>query len=169
MNDNVVPVVPMPRVPGEEIELLKRFYFDCTWSGVIEANGMGPGSPRMTATGSGKHHTIQDGRWIVGDYQQDQRLEDGTFVLKWELHWVAGWDAVTSAYVATMADCYGNAGVMMGKIEGDQLIYESPETAPVRIRLTWDLSDAAAPRWRNELSTDGSGWTLIEEYRLRPL
>lgn len=169
MNDTAVLNVPVPLRAGEEMEALRRFYFDCTWSGVIEANGMGPGSPRMTATGSGSHTAIQDGRWIVGEYQQDQRLDDGTFVLKWELHWVAGWDPVTSAYVATMADCYGNAGVMKGAIDGDRLVYESPETAPVRIRLTWDLSDSAVPRWRNEIAVAGGAWALIEEYRLQPL
>ena len=36
-----------------------------------------------------RHEIIQDGRWIVGTYQQDQFLADGTFVLTWQLHWVA--------------------------------------------------------------------------------
>jgi hypothetical protein len=31
----------------------------------------------MTAVGWGKHQTIQDGRWIVGTYQQDQFLPMG--------------------------------------------------------------------------------------------
>ena len=45
----------------------------------------------MTAEGRGVHTPIQDGLWIVGDYEQDQFLLDGTFVLKWQLHWVVGW------------------------------------------------------------------------------
>jgi hypothetical protein len=68
---------------------------------------MGPGTPAMTATGWGKHHHIQDGRWIVGTYEQDQYLADGTFVLKWQLHWVAGWDPAHGEYRATIADNYG--------------------------------------------------------------
>ena len=34
---------------------------------------------------------IQDGRWVVGTYRQDQFLLDGTHVVTWQLHWVAGW------------------------------------------------------------------------------
>ena len=52
---------------------------------------MGPGTPAMRGVGRGTAAVIQDGRWIVGDYEQDQFLDDGTFVLRWQLHWVAGW------------------------------------------------------------------------------
>jgi hypothetical protein len=31
----------------------------------------------MTAEGRGRHEVIQDGRWIVGTYVQDQYLADG--------------------------------------------------------------------------------------------
>jgi hypothetical protein len=34
----------------------------------------------------------------VGTYEQDQYLADGTFVLKWQLHWVVGWDPATNEY-----------------------------------------------------------------------
>jgi hypothetical protein len=44
---------------------------------------MGQGTPMMLADGGGQHELIQDGRWIVGNYWQDQRLPDGTFVLKY--------------------------------------------------------------------------------------
>jgi hypothetical protein len=37
----------------------------------------------------------------VGTYEQDQYLADGTFVLKWQLHWVAGWDPANNEYRAT--------------------------------------------------------------------
>lgn len=48
--------------------------------------------PAMTAAGGGEARLIQGGRWIVGDYWQDQLLLDGTSALRWELHRVAGWD-----------------------------------------------------------------------------
>ncbi len=83
--------IPMPITPGREMAALARFHTDVTWTGSIQAGGMGPGTPAMTAVGWGKHETIQDGRWIVGTYQQDQFLADTTFVLTWQLHWVAGW------------------------------------------------------------------------------
>src|SRR5690242_9648288 len=104
-----VQTVPQPVPAGPEMEALARFHPDITWTGTIEEGGMGPGTPAMTAAGWGRHERIQDGRWIVGTYQQDQRLADGTFVLCWQLHWVAGWDPASKEYRATVADNYGHA------------------------------------------------------------
>ena len=60
--------VPRPIRAGTEMAALARFHRDMSWSGTIEAGGMGPGTPAMTARGSGTHSVIQDGLWIVGDY-----------------------------------------------------------------------------------------------------
>ncbi len=60
-------------------------------SGAARAGGAGAGTPAMTGVGRGTVQVIQDGRWIVLDCEQDQFLPDGTFVLKWQLHWVSGW------------------------------------------------------------------------------
>lgn len=161
--------VPKPITPGTEMDALARFHPDVTWTGTIEAGGMGPGTPAMTATGRGVHHRIQDGRWIVGDYAQDQFLLDGSFVLRWQLHWVAGWDPAAEEYRATVADCYGHAEMMRGHIEGDRLIFESLGDPPVRIRLVWDRGDSARITWRNELSVEGGPWMLVEEYVMTPV
>lgn len=161
--------VPKPITPGPEMAALARFHADATWDGIIEEGGMGPGTPEMTATGRGKHEEIQDGRWIVGTYQQDQFLPDGTFVLRWQLHWVAGWDPSNGEYRATIADNYGRTDVLHGWIDGDRLTFESIGDAPVRIRLVWDRSDPATMTWRNEASVGGAPWSLIEEYRLTPM
>jgi deazaflavin-dependent oxidoreductase (nitroreductase family) len=123
----------------------------------------------MTATGSGTHRTIQDGRWVVGDYRQEQYLLDGTHVVSWQLHWVAGWDPARREYRATLADCYGHAEVMAGRIEGDRLVFESTGDPAVRIRLTWELAAPGTILWRNETSVGGGPWTLVEEYRCTPL
>ncbi len=155
--------VPLPIAAGDEMAALSRFFRDVTWTGTILAGAMAPGSPAMTASGSGTHVTIQDGVWIVGDYAQDQFLADGTFVLRWELHWVVGWDPVTAVFRATLADNYGRTGTMTGWIEGDRLVFESAPDEPVGIRLTWDLSDPTALRWRNEAAVGGP-YRLIEEY-----
>jgi hypothetical protein len=156
--------VPRPVEPGAEMDDLARFHRDVTWTGTIEAGGMGPGTPAMTATGRGTHHRIHDGRWIVGDYEQDQHLPDGTFVLRWQLHWVAGWDPVAQEYRATVADVYGHAEVMRGRIDGDELTFESAGDGPVRIRLNWRLTKPGHLSWRNEISVAGSPWALVEEY-----
>jgi hypothetical protein len=160
--------IPMPITVGPEMEALARFHADVRWTGTIEAGGMGPGTPPMTALGWGKHHRIQDGRWIVGTYQQDQYLLDGTFVLRWQLHWVAGWDPVTGGYRATIADNYGRADVMQGSIDGDRLTFETVGDRAVRLRMVWDLGDPTDMIWRNEMSVMGAPWSLVEEYHCTP-
>jgi len=162
-----VAAVPHPIEVGQEMEALKRFHPDVTWTGTIEAGGMGPGTPAMTANGGGTTELIQDGRWIVGNYWQDQFLTDGTFVLRWQLHWVAGWDPSAGEYRATVADNYGHALVLRGEIDGDILTFESLGDPPVRLRMTWDVSDPPSLRWRNEMSVQGAPWTLVEEYDCR--
>ena len=161
--------VPKPMTPGSEMEALARFHRDMTWAGTIAAGGMGPGTPAMTAIGRGTHERIQGGRWIVGTYEQDQFLLDGTFVLRWELHWVAGWDPANHEYRATVADCYGHAEVLRGTIEGDRLTFESIGDPIVRLRLVWDLGDPTHPTWRNEMAAGDAPWFLIEEYDLTPV
>jgi hypothetical protein len=161
--------VPKPVLPGQEMHDLARFHTDITWRGTIEAGGMGPGTPAQTAIGWGKHETIQDGRWIVGTYEQDQYLLDGTPVLRWQLHWVAGWDPTSAEYRATVADCYGNAIVMRGWIEGDRLVFETLGEPPVRLRLVWDVSDPMDVVWRNEMSVGAGPWSLVEEYHCTPV
>jgi Protein of unknown function (DUF1579) len=160
--------VPRPITPGPEMTALQRFYPDVTWTGTIAAGGMGPDTPEMTARGRGTHELIQDGRWIVGSYAQEQYLTDGTWVLTWQLLWVAGWDPARGEYRAVLADNYGHADVMHGYIDGDRLVFESVGAAPVRLRMTWDATDPADIIWRNESSLDGTDWTLIETYRMTP-
>jgi hypothetical protein len=160
--------VPKPIAVGPEMAALARFHPDITWTGAITEGAMGPGTPAMTAEGRGTHTSIQDGRWIVGDYEQDQFLEDGTFVLHWELHWVAGWDPAVGEYRATVADNYGHAEVLHGRIDGDRLTFESLGEPPVRIRLVWDASDPGDLIWTNEVSVDGGDWVLVEAYDCTP-
>jgi hypothetical protein len=164
MTGTGIAAIPRPVVAGEEMEALKRFHRDVTWQGHIQEGGMGPGTPAQMGKGKATHHWIQDGRWVVGDFEQDQFLEDGTFVLKWELHWVCGWDPANQEYRATVADCYGHAEVMRGRIEGDLMIFESMRDTPPMLKMTWDASSPDVMLWRNEMTFDGVDWQLIEEY-----
>ncbi|MEU8223668.1 DUF1579 family protein [Kribbella sp. NPDC048915] len=156
--------VPLPVAAGDEMRRLAAFHRDVRWTGTIEADGMGPGSPAMSAVGEGRHHTIQDGLWIVGDYQQDQYLTDGTFVLRWDLHWVAGWDPQAGEYRASVADNYGHVELLSGSIAGDTLTFRSIGDPPVRLRLTWQLVDDGTITWRNEVSVAGRPYQLVETY-----
>ena len=161
--------VPQPISPGPEMEALGRFYTDVTWKGTIREGGMGPGTPAMTGVGRGTTRSIQDGRWTVLDCEQDQFLEDGTFVLKWQLHWVSGWAPEHGEYRAVMTDNYGHADVYSGRIDGDRLVFESMQGARIRLRFTWDASDPAVIIWRNEMAVGDGSWFLIEEYPKVPV
>jgi hypothetical protein len=159
----------LPITPGDEMTALARFYPDVTWDGEIVEGGMGPGTPAMTAHGRGLHQLIQDGRWMVGTYSQEQYAMDGSLVLTWQLHWVVGWDPSRQSYAATLADNYGHADVMHGAIEGDRLIFENAPDGPVRLRMTWDITDPEDIVWINESSVAGGPWCLIETYHMHPV
>ena len=163
---DVAATVPRPIAAGPEMEALARFYPDVVWTGTIEAGGMGPGTPEMTAIGRASHRFIQGGRWIVVTCSQEQYLVDGTFVLTWELHLVVGWDPSHGEYRATIADNYGHAALMRGRVHGDRLIFETTDASPPRLRMTWDASNPAELTWRNESSLDGVEWSLIEAYHM---
>lgn len=161
------PRLPRSAVAGPEMAALEPFYGDWTWTGTIEADGMGPGSPEMIGTGRATCRLTQDGLWYVCDFAQEQRLSDGTFVLRWHLHWVTGWDGPHGEYRASSADNNGpNLAIYRGRIDGNRLVYESLDDAFPRIRLTWILDDPEHARWRNEYTLDGQTWTLIEEYAM---
>jgi Protein of unknown function (DUF1579) len=162
---DTAPQLPHSAVAGPEMAALGRFYRDWTWTGTIRAGGMGPGSPEMSGTGRAVCRLIQDGLWYACDFEQDQHLGDGTLVLKWQLHWVTGWDRTAGEYRASSADNNGpNLAIYRGRIEGDRLVYESLQEGLPRIRLTWILTDPDHATWRNEFTLDGQTWGLIEEY-----
>lgn len=160
-------LTPHSATAGPEIAALAPFYRNWRWTGTIEANGMGPGSPEMSGVGRAVCRLIQGGLWYACDFEQEQRLTDGTFVLRWQLHWVTGWDATAGEYRASSADNNGpNLAIHRGRIDGDRLVYESLNDALPRIRLTWILADGDHCTWRNEFTVDGQTWNLIEEYRM---
>jgi len=159
--------LPTSAQAGPEMAALAPFYVDRTWTGTIEPGGMGPGSPAMIGKGRATSRLIQDGLWYVCDFEQEQYLTDGTFVLRWQLHWVTGWDRSAAEYRASSADNNGpNLAAYRGRIEGDRLIYESLQEGLPRIRLTWILKDDTHATWRNEFTLDGRTWSLIEEYEM---
>jgi hypothetical protein len=169
MDTHTNATVPRPPAAGPEMEALSRFYPDVTWKGVIHADGMGPGTPAMTGVGRSTSQLIQDGRWIVTDSEQEQFLEGGTSVLRWQLHWVSGWDPWHSEYRAVMADNYGHTGVYRGRTEGDRLVFESMQDTGPRLRFTWDASAPGVTGWRNEMAAPDGSWFLIEEYSMVPV
>jgi hypothetical protein len=167
MTVETAPQLPRAAEPGPEMAALAPFHRDWRWEGTIRPGGMGPGSPEMQGTGSATCRLIQDGLWYACDFEQEQRLIDGTFVLRWQLHWVTGWDRMAGEYRASSADNNGpNLAIYRGRIDGRELVYESLQEGFPRIRLTWLLEDDTHAIWRNEFTLDGQAWGLIEEYRM---
>jgi hypothetical protein len=159
--------LPVSKTAGAEMAALAPFYRDWRWTGTIEADGMGPGSPEMSGIGHATCRPIQDGLWFDCDFEQEQRLIDGSYVLTWRLHWITGWDAAAGGYRASSADNNGpTLEIYRGRLDGDTLVYESLKEALPRIRLTWVLTDPTHCTWRNEYTIDGQTWQLIEEYRM---
>jgi hypothetical protein len=152
---------------GPEVKELTKFHFDGTWIGMVEAGGMGPGSPEMLGKGKAKCEWIQGGLWLSCDFEQDQFVEDRK-VLTWYAKWIIGWDARVQEYRAAGVDSNGNSFLFGGKIEGNRLVMESLGDPPVKLRFIWDITDPKAVKWRNEMSINKGPWQLIEEYVMIP-
>lgn len=172
VGDKSIAASLMPVQPGPETEALRRFLVDCTWAGDVEAGGMGPGSPAMTAIGRATVEWISDGIWAVSDLEQ-QQFVGGKEVLTWKAHLIAGWDFSAREYRASVADSNGNLGLYVGQIEGDRLTLTSMSEymiwgQPTRLRFTWDVHGPGLMKWRNETSVKGGPWTLVEEYTMTP-
>ena len=88
-------------------------------------------------------------------------------MLRWHLHWVAGWDPQAKEYRATIADNYGHTEILSGWIDGDLLTFQTIGRKPIRIRLVWHLVDDTTMTWRNEASVNGGPFQLVERYVCR--
>ncbi|WP_250988150.1 DUF1579 family protein [Methanoculleus oceani] len=157
---------PTVRKPGPETEALARFHPNGTWTGTVQADGMGPGSPEMEARGRADCEWIINGLWRSCRFEQDQFVA-GEKVVTWKAHWIAGWDARTKEYRGMAVDSNGISMMFRGRLEGDRLIMESMEPA-VSLRFIWDAADPRAIIWMNEIMTEDGSWRLIEEYVIRP-
>ena len=91
------------------------------------------------------------------DSEQDQFLEDGTFVLRWQLRWVSGWDPEHGEYRAVMADNYGHADVYRGSC-GCSL-----DCALPRPRTAWRWG--GGPGWSRRRFVSGTGDGLDQVMR----
>jgi hypothetical protein len=149
------------------MEALRRFHFDCEWTGTVEAGGMGPGSPEMRAVGKATYRAILDGGWLVGEFEQDQFVADAR-VITWKAHFVIGWDPRARQYCATYVDNNGSAAVLRRRIEDTRFIIEMAD-AGIANRMEWKLLEAGRVKWRNDCRIGDAPWFLIEEYICTPL
>ncbi|HEY1296922.1 MAG TPA: DUF1579 family protein [Chloroflexota bacterium] len=150
------------------METLRRFHFDCQWTGKVRSNGMGPGSPDMEAVGNASYRPIMDGAWLVGDFEQDQFVES-VRVITWKAHFVLGWDPRVREYRAAYVDNNGSSALLRGYIDGPRFVMEIVGDGTVRNRMQWELLDDGRVSWRNDCSIDSGPWFLVEEYVCTPL
>lgn len=153
--------------PGIETRALAQFHRNGTWTGRVEANAMGPGSPEMEARGRATCEWIINGFWLSCMFEQDQFIK-GEKVVTWKAHWVTGWDMVAQEYRAVGVDSNGVAFIFRGELKGDALVMESMGDSPVRLRFTWKVVGPDAITWKNEMSIGGGPWRRIEEYIITP-
>lgn len=160
---------PSRQLPGPQTEALKRFHRDMAWVGTVKAT---PVTPEMTATGRGTFRWTDDGLWVMGSFAQEQ-FHAGRQVASWSAQYLAGYDYSRQTYVAFAADSNGRAVPFTGVVTGDLFIITSDGAtvagAPVRLRMTWDLSSSSQMKWRNEMSLGNEVWQLVEEYEMRAL
>jgi hypothetical protein len=71
-------------------------------------------------------------------------------------------------YKATIADNYGRAALLRGRIVDNQMVFESTSEQTPLLRLTWELTPGGSILWSNEMSVDGSTWMLVEDYEIEP-
>lgn len=154
--------------PGPEMEALQKFHFDCKWTGTVRAGGMGPNSPEMAVVGQGLFHPIMNGRWLVGDFEQDQMV-NGEVVITWQAHYIAGWNPQEQVYKIALVDSNGVVGTMVGRIEGNRFIAETNSEAPVKLQMVWELLVGGNIVWTNRCAAGNDAWFLIEEYVCTPL
>lgn len=159
---------PPPLRTGPEMEALKKFHFDCTWTGTVKSGGMGPNSPEMAVVGKGLFHPIMEGLWLIGDFEQDQLVQDEV-ILRWKAHYMVGWSVQEQAYKIALVDSNGVAGTMKGRIEGNRFVAETYDQSPVKLQMVWELLDDGSIRWINRGAVNGRDWFLIEEYICTPL
>ncbi len=159
---------PEPVGASAEMEALRPFLFDCQWTGTVRANGMGPGSPEMEATGKARFQPIIDGGWLVGDFEQDQFV-GRVRVITWKAHFVVGWDPHVREYRATYVDNNASSALLRGRIEGSRFIIETLGESAVRNRMQWELLGGGLAKWRNDWSIDGGPWSLVEDYVCTPI
>jgi hypothetical protein len=80
----------------------------------------------------------------------------GKTAMKWQGHWVFGWDTMAKAYRGTMISTMGDMTEMKGTLDGSKLTWETgemkglPQGMPTKARVTLDATDAKAIKFTEE-------------------
>jgi len=159
--------------PGPETAAIAHLATNVTWTGKVPAGGMGPGTPEMATKGAAKCKWTNGKLWITCDVTDTMTAGKNKATLTGTMN--LGWDFMAKAYRSTWVDSMGASLYMQGKLDGTKLVLESLGSyammgQPFAFRITWDWTDAKAPKLTQEVKMGAKGaWTLAEENMIKGL
>lgn len=130
-----------PPKPGPEQDALKPF----AKGGAMTGTHMMPDGKEMPTKGKATCKWIDGNMWVACDLEETTGT--GKTAMKWNGHWVFGYDNVAKAYRGYMVDNMGMSGRMKGTLDGTKMVWESmdemkgPPGMPTKQRVTEDVSD----------------------------
>lgn len=151
-----------PPKPGPETEALKPFSKSLSSTGTVPAGAWGA-NPEMPTKGRATCRWVLGNLWIQCDIQET--TGKGKQAMKWQGHWVFGYDFAEKGYRGTMTDNFGMQVPLKGTLEGSKLTWESGEVQmmghPTKIRITEDATDPKAIKFTSEHEMNGK-WVVDE-------
>ncbi len=146
----------------EHAKALRRFHWDCAWTGVVES-GDDPLRSRLTR-GHSHYRWVAGGAWLIGEVEREEQQDDGSWKPAWSALYLVGWDKPTQQYLATIVDSAGTEVQLRGTIHDDRLVLES--TGEGAVRITFDVTNPGSPFWLRERRFDGHAYQRAEERQL---
>jgi hypothetical protein len=159
-----------PPKPGPETEALKPFAKSITSTGTMNAGAMGPGSPEMPTKGKATCKWVLNNLWIACDIEETSGA--GKTAMKWQGHWVFGYDFLAKGYRGTMTSSMGAQMRMKGTLEAQKLTWETVDEMkmpgmPSKTRITLDATDPKAIKFTDE-GLVGGKWVAMSTATHRP-
>ena len=141
-----------PPKPGPETEALKPFAKSVQSTGTIPAGAMGQ-NPELATKGKSTCKWTLNNLWVACDIEEI--VGSGKQSMKWNGHWVFGYDFLAKGYRGTMTSTMGDQTQMKGTLEGSKLVWENIEEMkipgmPSKSRITLDATDPKAIKFTEE-------------------
>ena len=160
----------LPSVGPEAKALAPLFGVDASWVGKLEAGAMGPDSKEMTSRGRAMGHPILRGMWYACDVVDT--FGSGRNAMTWKGHMLVGYDMTAKAYRASTVDNMGALTTFNGTMDGHKFMLETPTEVMMmgqmmKDRLSWDMSEPNAIKFKDEHQVAGGDWKLIESATMR--
>jgi Protein of unknown function (DUF1579) len=137
-----------------------------SWTGTLQANAIGPGSPEGQIAGRGTGTWVNDGLYLLFAGEQTYTLGELTWA--WKGHFLIGYDPAVQRYREILADNIG-MGLKDCTLQDTRLTVDFPpgvafEAAghSIRYRQTYDWAEPGKITLTMEREVDGGDWVLTE-------